>query len=138
MIRIAHVVRTRIKRLDTRTLIIMGVALLIGVAWAWWNYTSTGGMRGEKQLRPLVWTIFSTPFALGIGWLIARKTEIWLAAFTCFALYFFTPFVAARIESLFYTAEQARHHGHALYFTLVMVLHGVVGLAIVVWRALRW
>jgi hypothetical protein len=112
-------------------------ALIVGTAWAIFNYTSTGGERGEDQLRPLVWTIFSTPFVLFIGWVLARRAEVWLAAFTCFCLYFFTPFVAARIESLVYTAEQARFNGHELYFTMVIVLHGVVGLLVVGWRALR-
>jgi hypothetical protein len=122
------------RHLDLRTTGIMLGALLVGVAWAFFNYTSTGGERGEDQLRPLVWTIFSTPFVLFIGWVMARRAEVWLAAFSCFCLYFFTPFVAARIESLVYDEFYAAQSGHQLYFTLVMVLHGAGGLALVGWR----
>ncbi|NJN65697.1 MAG: hypothetical protein HC884_02785 [Chloroflexaceae bacterium] len=124
----------RNRRPDLRTAGLMFGALLVGVAWAVANYTGTGGERGEDQLRPLVWTIFSTPLALFIGWVVARRAELWLAAFSCFCLYFFTPFVAARIESLVYDEWYAAQSGHHLYFTLVMVLHGIVGLALVGWR----
>jgi len=122
------------RHLDLRTTGIMLGALLVGVAWAFFNYTSTGGERGEDQLRPLVWTIFSTPFVLFIGWVMAQRAEVWLAAFSCFCLYFFTPFVAARIESLVYDEFYAAQSGHHLYFTLVMVLHGAGGVALVGWR----
>ncbi len=122
------------RHLDLRTTGIMLGALLVGVAWAVFNYASTSGERGEDQLRPLVWTIFSTPFVLFIGWVMARRAEVWLAAFSCFCLYFFTPFVAARIESLVYDEFYAAQSGHHLYFTLVMVLHGAAGLALVGWR----
>ncbi len=123
------------RRLDTRTLVIMLVAALLGVAWAAYNFISTGGDRGQDELRPLVWTIFATPFALFIGWLVARRAEVWVATFVCFCLYFFTPFVAARIESLILTREAAQNNGHVIYFSAVLVLHGVVALALAVWRA---
>lgn len=125
------------RKLDIRTLIIMLAATLVGAAWAYYNYTSTGGERGEDQLQRLVWTIFSTPFVLFIGWLLARRAELWLAAFVCFCLYFFTPFVGARIESLMMSAEEARHSGHHAYFVAVMVIHLVAGGGISVWRATR-
>jgi cytochrome bd-type quinol oxidase subunit 2 len=124
------------QRLDVRTLMIMLAATLVGAAWAYYNFTSTGGERGEDQLRPLVWTIFSTPFVLFLGWVLARKAELWLAAFICFCVYFFTPFVAASIESLFRTTEEAAHTGHTLYFTMVMVLHTVLGVGLSVWRSM--
>ncbi len=124
------------QRLDVRTLMIMLAATLVGAAWAYYNFTSTGGERGEGQLRPLVWTIFSTPFVLFLGWVLARKAELWLAAFICFCVYFFTPFVAASIESLFRTTEEAAHTGHTLYFTTVMVLHTLLGLGLSVWRSM--
>jgi cytochrome bd-type quinol oxidase subunit 2 len=125
------------KRVDWRTCGIMLGAMVVGVAWASYNYTSTGGSRGENQLRPLVWTIFSTPFVLFLGWVLARRREGWLAAFVCFCIYFFTPFVAARIESFVVTAEQAAQMGHHIYFSMVMVLHGSAALAVSIWRSLQ-
>jgi ABC-type Na+ efflux pump permease subunit len=124
------------QRIELRTLGIMLAATLVGVAWAYYNYTSTGGARGENQLRPLVWTIFSTPFVVFLGWVVARKTELWLAAFFCFCGYFFTPFVAASIESFFRSTEDAAHTGHALYFTMVMVIHAVLGVGVSLWRSM--
>jgi cytochrome bd-type quinol oxidase subunit 2 len=123
------------QKFDMRTLAGMLGATLLGAAWAYYNYHSTGGQRGEDQLRPLVWTIFATPFVLFIGWVIVRRFELWKAAFACFSLYFFTPFVAARIESLLMSEQQARLSNHHTYFMLVMALHVVGGLALSVWRA---
>jgi FtsH-binding integral membrane protein len=121
--------------LDWRTFGIMLAAALVGAAWAAFNYASTGGERGEAQLQPLVWTMFATPFALFIGWVVARRAEVWLAAFACFCVYFFTFFVAARIESLLMTPEQASASGHDLYFKTAIVLHVLAALALAVWRA---
>lgn len=115
----------------------MIASALVGLAWATYSFGSTGGERGEAQLQPLVWTIFATPFALFIGWTIARRSEVWLAAFACFCMYFFTPFVAARIESLVVTPEQARAMGHSVYFQAVLVLHALTAVGLAVWRALR-
>lgn len=123
-------------RFDLSTFAILVVAGALGVAWAAYNYTSTGGERGEDQLRPLVWAIFATPFFLFLGWVVARRAEVWLAAFACFCLYFFTPFVAARIELVAMTQEQAAHTRHHLYFTLVIILHGIVALVLAAWRAM--
>lgn len=122
--------------IDYRTAGMMLGAALIGAAWAAFNLVSTGGDRDEAALRPLVWAIFATPFALFLGWIVARRWEGWRAAGICFCLYFFTPFVAARIQSLVWTDEQAAANGNSLYFWLVIVLHliGAVGLA--VWRTL--
>lgn len=122
---------------DIRTLGIMLGSALLGIGWAYYNYTSTGGQRGENQLRPLVWTIFSTPFVLSIGWIIARRVELWLAVFVCFCVYFFTPFVAARIESFMVTQEQAAHMGHHIYFTTVIILHAITSVALSIWRAFQ-
>jgi hypothetical protein len=124
------------RRIDTRTLLILLVALAIGVAWAAFNLASTGGVRNDATVRPLVWTVFATPFALFLGWLAARRRELGLAAFCCFCLYFFTFFVAQRIESLVVSAETAAANGHALYFNLVIVIHALVGGTLAVWRAL--
>jgi hypothetical protein len=124
------------RRLDVRTLLIMAAALAAGVAWAAFNLAATGGMRNDATVRPLVWAVFAGPFALFLGWLAARRRELGLAAFCCFCLYFFTFFVAQRIETLLVSAEQAAANGHTLYFNLVIVIHGVVGAGLVIWRAL--
>ncbi len=126
-----------LRRRDWRTFGIMTAAALIGVAWAAYNFASAGSERGEEQLRPLVWTIFATPFALFLGWLVARRAEIWLAAFACFCFYFFTPFVAARIESLLMNSEQMSANKHSVYFQSVLWLHLFGSLALAAWRATR-
>lgn len=121
---------------DWRTFGVLVLAGVLGAAWAAYNLASTGGRRGEEQLQPLVWVIFATPFFLFIGWAIARRLhEIWLAAFTCFCIYFYTPFVAARIESLQMTAEQARDNGHMVYFQAAIAIHLLSTLVVAVWRA---
>lgn len=112
----------------------MLVATLIGVAWAYYNWTSAGGARVDATVRPLVWAIFATPAALFIGWLIARRSEWPLASFCCFCLYFLTPFVAARIESLAVPPEQIGTH--EFYFATAIVLHGLAGIGFATWRAL--
>jgi hypothetical protein len=124
------------RRLDLRTLLIMLAALAIGVAWAGFNLASTGGARNDATIRPLVWAVFAAPFALYIGWLAARRRELGLASFCCFCLYFFTFFVAQRIETLLLPAEAAAANGHALYFNLVIAIHALVGAGLAVWRAL--
>lgn len=120
---------------DWRTLLIMLAAALIGAAWSYYNFTSTGGERGEAQLQPLVWAIFGTPFALFLGWVIARHRELWLAAFACFCVYFYTPFIGARIESFLVDAEQARSNGHIYYFQAVIIVHLLSALGLAIWRA---
>jgi hypothetical protein len=124
------------RRLDLRTLLIMLAALAIGVAWAAFNLASTEGARNDATVRPLVWAVFAAPFALFIGWLVARRRELGLASFCCFCLYFFTFFVAQRIETLAVPAETAAANGHALYFNLVIVIHALAGAALAAWRAL--
>lgn len=124
------------RRLDLRTLCIMLIAVFLGAAWAIFNFNSTGGVRAEEQLRPLVWTIFATPFALFLGWAIARRNEVWSAAFICFCFYFFTPFVAARTESLILSPAEASATGHHTYFVAALVLHFVGAIVITLWRAL--
>ncbi|MCS6882296.1 MAG: hypothetical protein RMK84_15785 [Oscillochloridaceae bacterium] len=123
-------------RLDFRTLLIMLAALTIGVSWAAFNFASTGGARNDAAVRPLVWTVFATPAALFIGWIIARRQEAGLAAFCCFCLYFFAFFVAQRIETLFFTLEEARASGHSFYFTTMLVIHALTGAGLSLWRAL--
>lgn len=123
------------QRFHTRTVLIIAGATLLGAAWAYFNYVSTGGRRDETQLRALVWAVFATPFATFIGWLIARRREGWLAAYVCFCIYFFSPFVGARIESFFYDATAAEAAAHPIYFPAVIILNLLSGLAVAVWRA---
>jgi cytochrome bd-type quinol oxidase subunit 2 len=120
---------------DGRTFGLMLGAAVLGAVWAYYNLAATGGDRGEDQLQRLVWAIFGSPFALFIGWVVARRAEVWLAAFASFCVYFFTVFVAARFESLLMTADQAKDSGHMLYFQAAIVLHVLAALALAVWRA---
>jgi cytochrome bd-type quinol oxidase subunit 2 len=120
---------------DWRTFGLMLGAAVLGALWAYYNLAATGGDRGEDQLQRLVWAIFGSPFALFIGWVVARRAEVWLAAFASFCVYFFTVFVAARFESLLMTADQAKDSGHVLYFQAAIVLHVLAALALAVWRA---
>jgi cytochrome bd-type quinol oxidase subunit 2 len=124
------------QKIDTKTLLIMLASVAIGAAWAAYNYSTVGMARSEASLRPLVWVVFSTPFALFIGWLVARRHELAAAAFCCFCLYFATFFVAARIESFILSPEQSAAEGHQLYFFTSMGLHVVVGCGLALWRAL--
>lgn len=124
------------RRFDLRTLAIMLTALVIGLAWAAFQLASTGGARNDSAVRPLVWTVFATPFALFLGWLAARRYELGLAAFCCFCLYFFTFFVAQRIESLFLSSEAATASGHSLHFNLMLAIHALAGAGLAIWRAL--
>jgi hypothetical protein len=138
-------------RIDARTLILMLVATCIGAGWAIYNRGLTKPPYDEAMLRPLVWVIFATPFALFIGWLIVRWSEAWWAAFVCFCLYFFSPFVAQRYESCtvvsgnFHLAncftataeaqQLATSTGHRIYFEAVVVIQVVVALLITLHRA---
>ena len=107
------------RKYDLRTAaIILGVTLL-GAAWAYFQFSTTSGpngepLRGEPYLRPLVWAIFATPLATWLGWTIARRREVWLAAGVCFCIYFFSPFVGARIESLAMDGSDAEQAGQEL------------------------
>jgi hypothetical protein len=123
------------RRLDPRTLLLMLATLAVGVTWAVFNLASTGGARNDDVVRALVWAVFATPFALFLGWLVARRHELGLAAFCCFCLYFFTFFVAQRIESLVVSPEVAASNGHSLYFNLAIAIHAVVGVGLSIWRA---
>ncbi len=124
------------RQIDYRTAGIMLGAALLGAIWAIFNLVSTGGSRSEEELRELVWAIFATPFALFIGWTVARRFEIWRAAGICFCLYFFTPFVAARFQSLVWTEAQAGANGNSLYFWTAIGLHLIAAVGLATWRAL--
>ncbi len=124
------------RTIDLRTLLIMVGALSVGLAWAAYNLNLAGPVRNDSTVRPLVWTVFAAPFALWLGWLAARRQEWQLAAFCCFCLYFFTFFVAQRIESLLLSPEQAAASGHSLYFQLVLLIHALSGLGLSLWRSM--
>lgn len=110
-------------------------ALAIGLAWAGYNLNVAGPFRNDDVVRNLVWVVFAGPFALFLGWVIARRSEIGVAAFCCFCLYFFSFFVAQRIEGLLIGTEAARANAHALYFQLMLLIHGLGGLGLALWRA---
>ncbi len=122
-------------RIDLRTLGIMLLALAIGLAWAGYNLNVAGPFRNDDVVRNLVWAVFAAPLALFLGWIGARRNELGLAAFCCFCLYFFSFFIAQRIEGLIIGAEAARATANALYFQLMLVLHGLGGLGLAFWRA---
>ncbi|GIV96031.1 MAG: hypothetical protein KatS3mg057_0688 [Herpetosiphonaceae bacterium] len=86
-------------------------------------------------LTPLVWVIFAIPFFTFWGWLIARPAERWRALAGCLAMYFFTVFIAARIEHLILGREQARLTGHNLYFNAVIICQLLVAVFIALQRA---
>ena len=123
------------QRVDLRTVIIMLTALALGLAWASYNLISVGPARNDEVIHALVWTVFATPLLLFMGWLLARRQELRLAAFCCFCLYFFTFFIAQRMESFFLEPGAATDHG--LYFRLVLVIHGLGGISFIYWRAFR-
>lgn len=140
------------RRFDTITLALMAGAAAGGALWANYNRGLATALAPEDALRPHVWATFAIPFALFLGWIIARWREGWLALFVCFCLYFFSPFVAARYEScvvlagsfslrdcFFATADAqtaASANGHALYFQSIIVFQLVVALGIALQRAL--
>jgi hypothetical protein len=140
-------------KFDLRTLVVLGLASIVGAAWAIYQRSLTSPPYNEDQFRSLVWVIFAIPFALFLGWAIARRTERWWAAFTCFCLYFFSPFVAQRYESCtivssgfslsdcFFATAQAQElsaaAGHVIYFEAVVVIQLVAALLIALHRSLH-
>jgi hypothetical protein len=138
------------KRFDQRTFIIMLIATLIGAAWATYQRSLTIPPYDENELRPLVWIIFATPFALWIGWIIARRHEAAWASFVCFCMYFFSPFISQRYESCTVvsgsfnpvdcfaaTAEAqqlANDTGHVIHFQAIVVIHVLIAIGISIHR----
>jgi hypothetical protein len=115
---------------------VMTAALLIGVGLALAALLATGGSREPEQARLLTVVLLAAPALLTAAWLVVRPQERPLAAGTGAALYFFTPFVAARIESLIDPVAAASvGTPHQIYFTAVLVLHLSAGLALIRWRA---
>lgn len=140
-------------RFDLRTFLLIFGAACLGAAWAIYSRSTTAFPYDESQIRALIWIVFAAPFATFIGWFIARPRERWIAAFVCFCIYFFAPFVAARYEtctvvhgtfslvSCFTDTEQAQQLagqiGHRIYFESVVVIHLLAALATALHRALR-
>lgn len=140
------------RRFDLRTFLLIFGAAVAGAAWAFYNRGLAQPPFDEAEFRPLVWVIFATPFAMLLGWLAARWSERWWAAFVSFCVYFFSPFVAARYESCTVVngtfdlvscfADTARAQelgnatGHAIYFQAIVVVHLIAALTIALQRAL--
>lgn len=120
---------------DSRTLLLIVMATLIGWAVAVATYNTVGVNRTPEVLRWLALVILATPLAVFLGWMASRRDEWRLAAACCGALYFFTPFVAARIETIL-APEAARQTvgPHTVYFMSVLALHLIGGLALAWWR----
>jgi cytochrome bd-type quinol oxidase subunit 2 len=126
----------RDRPLDRRTLALIIAATAIGAAWAAYNLSVVGAVRDDSAIRPLVWVVFAGPMAIFLGWTAARRREVGLAAACCFCLYFFSFFVAQRIESVLVSPEQVAASAHSFYFSTMIVLHSVAGVGLAIWRAL--
>jgi len=138
---------------DRRTFLLIVGAALIGAVWASYQRGTTSAPYDEGQLPALIWTVFATPFAMFWGWLFARRTERWWAAFVCFCIYFFSAFVAARYEtctvvngsfnlvSCFTDTEQAQvlagAVGHRIYFESVVVIQFIAALVTALQRSVK-
>jgi hypothetical protein len=142
------------KRFDLRTFALIMGAALIGAVWAVYNRGLTEyPYDPAREFDPLVWVVFAIPFATFWGWFIARRAERWWAAFVCFCIYFFSPFLAARYESCtvlqghfsltdcFVNTAQAQEaangNGHVIYFQTIVVVHILAVLAVAIQRALN-
>ncbi|MEI7772617.1 MAG: hypothetical protein WCI67_21685 [Chloroflexales bacterium] len=120
---------------DLRSFMLILGPAVIGVAWAIYNLALAGALRDDSTVRPLVWVVFATPFAILLGWLAARPREMGLAFACCFSLYFFSFFVAQRIETLIQSPEQAAASGHNTYFWTMIGIHALAGAGLAIWRA---
>jgi hypothetical protein len=140
------------KRFDLRTFALILGAALIGMVWALYNRGLTEYPYDPvREFRPLVWVVFAIPFATFWGWFVARKAERWWAAFVCFCIYFFSPFLAARYESCtvlqghfsltdcFVNTAQAQEaansNGHVIYFQVIVIVQLLAVLAVAIHRA---
>jgi hypothetical protein len=121
---------------DLRSFALILGLTAIGVVWASYNLVLAGPIRDDSTVRPLVWVVFATPFAALLGWAAARPRELGLAAACCFSLYFFSFFVAQRIETLVQSPEQAAANGHSTYFWLMIGIHALAGAGLAIWRAM--
>lgn len=136
---------------DAKTFTVLFVPALLGAAWAVYQRGLTAPPYPSDQVSSLVWVIFAVPFALFWGWFFARPRERWLAAFVCFCIYFFSPFLAARYESCTITSgtfslvscfadsqgaqDLAGAAGHRIYFDAVVIIHVIAAAVTAVQRA---
>lgn len=120
---------------DYRTFFAIVLASLAGWIIAVAVYTQIGDNRSPELLRWLALVILITPLSGLLGWIAIRRHEWRLAAACCGALYFFTPFMAARIETIL-TPDAARQTvgPHTVYFVSVLALHLLGGLVLAWWR----
>jgi hypothetical protein len=125
----------RHRSFDLRSFALILCLTVVGVAWAIYNLGLAGSIRDDSTVRPLVWVVFATPFAALLGWLAARPREMGLATACCFSLYFFSFFIAQRIETLIQSPEQSAASGHSAYFWAMISIHAIVGLGLAIWRA---
>ncbi|MEI7644432.1 MAG: hypothetical protein WCJ55_09140 [Chloroflexales bacterium] len=122
---------------DLRSLTLILSATAIGAAWATYNLMLAGAVRDDSTVRPLVWVVFATPLAVLLGWLVARPREAGLAAACCFSLYFFSFFIAQRIETLIRSPDQAAASGHSAYFWTMIGIHVLAGAGLAIWRVTK-
>ncbi len=69
-------------------------------------------------LAPNVWTVISVPLGFALGLLFSAPRRWPQALGWSGGVYFFSLFVAARLELLIRGAEAAQSSAHQLYFTL--------------------
>ncbi|WP_298820468.1 hypothetical protein [Chloroflexus sp.] len=120
---------------DIRAMLTIAIAALLGLAIAIATYNIVGDNRTPTMLRWLALVILATPLTTFVGWIVARRSEWRLALASCGAFYFFTPFIAARIETILAPEAAAQTVGpHTVYFTSVLILHAIGGLALAWWR----
>ncbi|MGQ9874170.1 MAG: hypothetical protein ACUVSL_02775 [Chloroflexus sp.] len=120
---------------DYRTFFTIVLASLVGWITAVAVYIQIGDNRNPEVLRWLALVILITPLSGFFGWIAIRRYEWRLAAACCGALYFFTPFVAARIETIISPDAARQTVGpHTVYFVSVLILHLFGGLALAWWR----
>lgn len=101
------------------------------------NLRQAGGSGLTGSTAQLVWTVFATPFFTFWGWLVARRSEGWLAGLVCFSIYFFAIFLGARLELLMLGQTAAAAAGHARYFQLTMSIQLIACLVVAVQRAMQ-
>ena len=124
---------------DKRTFLLIVLTALGGWIIAWVVYTLVGSNRNPEVLRWLGLVIFITPLTSFIGWIGARPHEWRLAAASCGALYFFTPFIAARIETIIAPEAARQTVGlHTVYFVSVLICHLLGATAFAWWRGQSW
>lgn len=120
--------------------LVVGFFMAIGIGTAWYIYATTSPI-DEWSRR---WLIIVIPFLSGqgllYGWYRAWRTVLlWIAA-----IYLFSPFIAARVEScvtvipgavpcfadVVILREVTSQAGHPVYFLTLIVVHTICMLAL--------